>query len=152
MHKLLIILLGLVAASAACADGVISAGQPDESQIAEYAEQGVVAVIDLRTANEDRGFDESAVVESNGMKYVSLPIGGRAAISFENAKALDELLADNDGPVLVHCGSGNRVGALMALRASLKGASDEEALEVGEKYGMTRLKTVVKEVLAEDDQ
>ena len=71
----------------------------------------------------------------------------RLVISFENAERLDSLIEQYDGPVLVHCGSGNRVGALLALRESLNGASDEEALEYGREGGMTRLEDVVKERL-----
>lgn len=144
----LAVLLGLT--SLALADEVISAGQPDEAAVEQYAAEGVKTVIDLRTAGEDRGMDEPAVVEEAGMKYVSLPIG-RADITFEKAAELDALLDDAEGPVVVHCGSGNRVGALMALRASSKGATDEEALEVGKEYGLTSLAERVEGVLAEDD-
>lgn len=140
--------LGLT--SSALADEVISAGQPDEAAIKQYAADGFKTVIDLRTAGEDRGMNEPAVVEKAGMKYVSLPIG-RADITFEKAAELDALLTASDGPVVMHCGSGNRVGALMALRASLNGSTDEEALVVGEEYGLTSLAKRVEGVLAEDE-
>jgi len=69
-------------------------------------------------------------VEELGMSYVPLPVG-REDITFETAKALDELLASYDEPVLVHCRSANRVGALLALRASANGADDKAAIEAG---------------------
>ena len=56
-------------------DGITSAGQPDAEQFKVFADNGYMAVIDLRTAGESRGLDEPAVVEGLGMKYVSLPIG-----------------------------------------------------------------------------
>lgn len=140
--------LGLT--SSAIADEVISAGQPDEAAVEQYAADGFKTVIDLRTAGEDRGMDEPAVVEEAGMKYVSLPIG-RADITFEKAAELDALLKASDGPVVMHCGSGNRVGALMALRASLNGSTDEEALAVGKEYGLTSLAERVEGVLTEDE-
>ena len=130
-------------------DGITSAGQPDEAALIVFAEQGYTTVIDLRTAGEDRGIDEPAVVEGLGMEYVLLPIG-RDAIDFESAKELDKLIKDADGPVLVHCGSANRVGALLALRKSLDGADDETALEYGRKGGMTGLEGRVKEALTEE--
>lgn len=130
-------------------DGITSAGQPDEAALAVFAEQGYTTVIDLRTEGEDRGFDEPATVEHLGMDYVSLPIG-RDDITFENAQMLDILISEADGPVLVHCGSGNRVGALLALSKSMEGADDEAALEYGRKGGMTRLEGRVKEVLTEE--
>lgn len=130
-------------------DGISAAGQPDESAFRIFAANGYAAVVDLRTAGESRGLDEQAVVESLGMDYVSLPIGSDG-ISFDNARALDELLSSYDAPVLVHCGSSNRVGALLALRASLAGADDDTAIEVGKKGGLTGLEPTVREALSDN--
>jgi len=132
------------------ADGITAAGQPKENGLKDLAGDGYVAVIDLRTAGEDRGMDEQAVVESLGMDYVSLPIEGRGAINFENAAKLDRILSKYDQPVLVHCGSSNRVGALLALREKMNGADDEDALAFGKSAGMTSLEDTVKSRLAED--
>jgi uncharacterized protein (TIGR01244 family) len=129
-------------------DGITSAGQPDEAGFKVFAEQGYTTVIDLRTAGEDRGLDALAVVESLGMEYVLLPIG-RDGITFDNARKLDELIEAAEGPVLVHCASANRVGALLALRKSLAGADAETALQYGREGGMTGLEGRVKEALSE---
>lgn len=137
---------GLVGAPAALA----SAGQPDAAAFVALARAGYAAVIDLRTATEDRGLDEPMVVEDLGMRYVSLPIDGGDAINFENAARLDELIASLDGPVVVHCSSGNRVGALLALRQSLTGADDETAIAAGKAAGLTRLEPVVRKRLSEN--
>jgi len=57
--------------------------------------------------------------------------------------------AYNPSPVLVHCMSGNRVGALFALRAFwLQGMSAVEALAVGRRYGLTKLEPLVVQILA----
>ena len=109
---------------------------------------GFSAVIDLRAADEDRGFDEQKEIERLGMSYVPMPIGSADDISLENAAVLDQILADNKGPVLIHCASGNRVGALYALREILYGASADDALAVGKAAGMTRLEKVVTERLS----
>lgn len=129
-------------------DGITAAGQPDEAALKVFADQGYTTVIDLRTAGEDRGMDEPAVIESLGMDYVLLPIG-RDEITFDSAKTLDDLIKDAEGPVLVHCGSSNRVGALLALRRSLAGADDETALAYGLDGGLSSLEGRVKEVLDE---
>ncbi|MCP5089542.1 MAG: hypothetical protein GY949_01320 [Gammaproteobacteria bacterium] len=130
-------------------DGITSAGQPDEAALKVFAESGYAAVIDLRTEGEDRGLDEQAVVEGLGMDYVPLPIS-RDGITFENAKVLDKLISSYDEPVLVHCGSANRVGALLALRSSLEGADDEYAIALGKTGGLTRLEPQVRKVLDEN--
>jgi protein tyrosine phosphatase (PTP) superfamily phosphohydrolase (DUF442 family) len=83
-----------------------------------------------------------------GMRYVSIPVDGKAGLNEENAAALAAALDEADRPVLVHCGSGNRVGALLAVKAFwLDGASAEEALEIGLAGGVTRLEPMVRELL-----
>ena len=138
----------VAAGTVAPVNGITSAGQPDEAALRVFADSGYAAVIDLRTAGEDRGLDERAVVEELGMEYVSLPVG-RDGIIFENAQALDELIAGYDKPVLLHCGSANRVGALLALRESMKGADDEAALDAGREGGLTGLEGKVREALSQ---
>ncbi len=132
-------------------DGLTSSGQPDADEFALFAEAGYVAVVDLRGESEDRGLDEPAVLDEIGLQYVSLPLSSPDAINFENAAKLDEILAEYEGPVLLHCGSGNRVGALLSLRETLNGASDDEAFEYGRSAGMTGLEPVVRSRLAEKD-
>jgi len=128
-------------------EGYVSTGQPDGAVLEAAAAAGFVAVVDFRLPEEDRGIDERAVTESLGMRYVALPIGAPDTVTFENAATLDKILAGLDGPVLMHCASGNRVGALLALRARANGASSEEALEIGKKGGLTRYEKVVRERL-----
>ena len=127
-------------------NGLSAAGQPNEAALAVFAKEGYTTVIDLRTKGEDRGMDEAAIVAGLGMEYVVLPIG-RDGITFENAKTLDEFIEAADGPVLLHCGSSNRVGALLALSKSLAGIDDDGALQYGQEGGLTSLENQVKRVL-----
>lgn len=132
-------------------DGMTASGQPDATTFAAFATAGYVAVVDLRAADEDRGLeDEQSVVEAFGLDYVAFPIADAEEISFESARQLDALLGQYEGPVLVHCASGNRVGALLSLRESLHGADDAAALEYGRNAGLTRLEPRVREVLGSD--
>jgi len=132
-------------------DGISASGQPDAEQLALFSAAGYVAVVDLRGESEDRGLDEAAAVEGLGMDYVTLPISNADAISWDNATKLEEILASYAGPVLVHCGSGNRVGALLALSSSKNGADDEDAVAYGRAAGLTGLESVVRSRLAEDE-
>lgn len=129
--------------------GVTSAGQPDREALEVFANSGYTAVIDLRGDAELRGLDEGEVVEDLGMSYVTFPVTGAGAINFENAAELQRLIDKQDGPVLVHCGSGNRVGALFALAEALGGADDDAAIAAGKQGGLTGLEPVVRERLAE---
>jgi uncharacterized protein (TIGR01244 family) len=127
-------------------DGATAAGQPDEASLKVFAESGYAAVIDLRTEGEDRGIDEPAVVAELGMDYINLPIG-RDGISFASARALADAIASYDQPVLVHCASSNRVGALFALQAFSETGDVQRALEVGRAAGMTGLEDTVRGVI-----
>ena len=128
-------------------EGVTTAGQPDELALKVFADNGYVAVIDIRTAREDRGMDEPAVVQGLGMDYVQMPVGGRDDITFENAEKLNQILDLYDGPVLVHCRSANRVGALFALDAYRETEDIDMALEAGRVAGLTSMEEMVREVL-----
>lgn len=125
----------------------VSTGQPDNELLAIARDAGVVAVIDLRGKDEQRGIDEPAAVEALGMRYVALPVADESDVTYENAELLRSALRDIDGPVMLHCLSGNRVGALFALQARQSGASVDEALAVGERAGLTRYRNVVRERL-----
>jgi len=129
--------------------GITTAGQPDEASLDNLAEAGYVAVIDLRAVSEDRGFDEKSVVESLGMNYISLPVSGAGGVSYDNAALLDQTLSGIDGPVLVHCASSNRVGALLSLREKMNGASSEDALSLGLAAGLSSLRSTVEAQLGE---
>src|SRR3546814_1034559 len=63
----------------------------------------------------------------------------------ENVLAFDALLRDAERPVLVHCASGNRVGAMAALRAAwVEGRSAEEAIAMGRDWGLKGLEEEVR--------
>lgn len=88
---------------------VFIGGQPDEAALARFKEMGVTAVISLRTTAEmdDRErvpFDEAAVVESLGIEYVHIPLGGEDhPYSPEAVNRLADVLERHDGAVLLHC-------------------------------------------------
>lgn len=129
-------------------EGVTSGGQPTEDEFRQAAKLGYKTVVNLRTDGEEIPFDEPALVEELGMKYVHLPIAGAEGITSENAAALAEILDDAERPLILHCGSGNRIGALFALDAHERlGQDAETALQTGLDAGMTRLEPVVREKL-----
>lgn len=122
-------------------DGRYSGGQPTVEQLQALPTHGIAVVIDLRADTETPDLDEAAMVRGLGLDYRNLPVGGAAGLTRDNVQALDRLIADaGDRPLLVHCASGNRVGAMMALRERwLRGATPEQALAVGRDWGMKSL-------------
>lgn len=159
MHRLILgLLLALPATAAppaptvplevAAAPTVHTGGQPSAADLAALAAQGVRAVIDLRGVDEPRGMDEAALVQSLGMRYHALPVEGPGGVSVDRARELSALVDAAQGPVLVHCASGNRVGALLALEAfHVDGASAEQALRVGQAAGLASLRPTVEGLL-----
>ena len=93
------------------------------------------------------GRDEAAEVQPAGMAYRQIPVDGAGGLGIEKARALQEILQQADGAVLVHCASGNRVGALLALAAADRGLPVENALQQGREAGMTSTETRVRELL-----
>lgn len=132
--------------------GLHTGGQPSPEDLARLQAQGVRAVIDLRGPQEERGYDQAAEVRRLGMDYITLPIASKDDVTPANAAALHALLDAQDGDVLLHCASGNRVGALLALRAATAGVPHEDALELGRAAGLKSLEPVVLEQLGKPDE
>lgn len=124
-------------------------GQPTVSQLVDARAMGLRQIINLRPATEDAGFDEPAEVARLEMGYHCLAISGRSDLTLENVRRFDELLNSVDGvSALIHCASGNRVGALFALRAAwLQGLSVDVSLSIGQQLGLTSLLDTVRDLL-----
>jgi uncharacterized protein (TIGR01244 family) len=133
-------------------DGVLTGGQPTDDQLAALRDAGFQTVINLRQPDEPGTQGEAEMMAGLGMTYVAIPVAGAAGLTEENAAALAAALDEAAGPVLLHCGSGNRVGALLALKAFwLDGASAEEALATGIAGGVTSLEPTVRDMLGLTD-
>ena len=130
-------------------DGVLSGGQPTQAQVEAAARGGFRTVINMRTEAEQGHEWEAEAVKSLGMRYVSIPIDSKA-FTRENVERFDAALREalGEGPVLLHCASGNRIGAMLALRSGwLEEVEAETALKYGKASGMTRLEPAVRELL-----
>lgn len=156
IHRLSLLLSLLLAANAFAGDAtlrqprpdLITAGQPSAQQLRDAAANGVTTVIDLRRADEDRGYDEAALAEQLGLRYVRLPIAGAGDITEANSRTLDRLLKQDGGKTLLHCASSNRAGALLSLiEARINDASVEDALKFGRDAGMTSLEPATRAAL-----
>jgi uncharacterized protein (TIGR01244 family) len=103
--------------------GLLAAGQPTAEDLAEVAAAGYKTVLDLRAPAEDRGFDEPALVRELGLAYVNLPFVS-AELDLATLERFRELLLTAERPVLVHCGTSNRVGAALFAHWVLDGKLD----------------------------
>ncbi len=132
-----------------------AAGQPTPQELSALAAEGVRTVINLRGPAEQLGFDEASATERAGMRYVTLPITGEQDLTPDAIARFSRELAEarSKGPVLVHCGSANRAGAMLALDAGIThGASRDAALAFGRKAGLAALEPAVDALLRASDK
>lgn len=122
----------------------IVCGVLDSDKIAALAQAGVELVINLQT-DDELNFDEAAAVTQAGMYYQQLPINGADDLKQLKILAFDNILRQYHGKkVAMHCGTGNRAGAAMALRTGwLRGRKMETSMERGRSHGLTSLEQEV---------
>ncbi|MBK7404529.1 MAG: hypothetical protein IPJ41_07795 [Phycisphaerales bacterium] len=114
------------------------AGQPTEASLEQFGGDGGAMVIDMRTheGGDKPGFEERAKVEALGMQYVHIPVSP-ASFNSMDVKKFIQATRETKGPILLHCGSSNRVGGLWAAYLALeKGMPTEEAIAAGKAAGM----------------
>lgn len=114
----------------------IATNQPSEEQFRQAKETGFKSVLNLRAAGEEGAIaSESQQVEAAGLTYANIPV---------KPSNMDESLANNvlekieqlPKPVLAHCKSGLRSGAMALMYDAVKhNKSAEEALEKGKMSG-----------------
>jgi protein tyrosine phosphatase (PTP) superfamily phosphohydrolase (DUF442 family) len=92
---------------------VATAGQPDAAAWGTIAKAGFKSVIDLREANEPRGHDEAGEIARAGLRYLHLPVSHESLGDRQFDVLRDFVRDESNLPVLVHCQSANRVGALI---------------------------------------
>ncbi|WP_348675324.1 hypothetical protein [uncultured Abyssibacter sp.] len=124
-------------------------GQPTPDQLRQAQAAGLRSVISLCPHGEC-GWDEGKFVTDLGMTAHTLPVGAACDLSVSAAHALHDLLDDVPKPVLVHCGSSNRVGALFALKSHfVEGHSYDAALAHGRDAGLTGLEATVRDLMTQ---
>jgi protein tyrosine phosphatase (PTP) superfamily phosphohydrolase (DUF442 family) len=117
--------------------GLVTGGQPAAAHLAALKAAGCVAVIDMRDPMEPRPYRAPAAVVAAGLTYHSVPVphdpGDDATLS-DVRRVVRELVAQ--GPVLVHCASGNRTGAALIPYLMLdRGFSEEDAVSEALQMG-----------------
>jgi uncharacterized protein (TIGR01244 family) len=129
--------------------GLATAGQPSPEALARLRELGFKTVINLRTEAEGAR-DEEKVVVGQGLRYVWVPVTPDT-FTLEQATRVQAVLEDESAaPVLVHCSSANRVGAVWTVIEVRRGRPFEEAEKEGMEIGLQSagMREAVRRVLA----
>ncbi len=132
---------------------VIVMGQPTREQLEAFAQDGGRTVINLRTAGEVEGlgFDEAALVDELGLRYVWMPMGG-SQLDLGRVRAFGSALGVDDGsPVLLHCKSGGRASGMWAAHLAVnQGLDDRSAVARGRSVGLGGgMETIAKRIMLE---
>ncbi len=116
---------------------VYRGAQPTEDGIQYLAKIGVKTVVDLRAADQ-RSEAEEKMVAAAGMKYVNIPMSGRAAPTEAQISRVLGILESDQGAVFVHCKRGaDRTGVVIAsYRIDRDGWDNARALSEAKARGM----------------
>ena len=134
-------------------DRFATAGQPSEQAFSKFAANGFRSVLNLRTAAE--GVDlakERQLVEQSGMRYIHIPVISNAPQAAQADEFIRVVKDKANQPMLIHCGSANRVGAFMMIyRVVEQGWSEEKAQEEAARIGLRSevLKKFAQEYIAQ---
>lgn len=108
---------------------------PGEPELYALRDQGVRAVIDLRTDAETftdalAPDAEAMKVRAHGMEYIRVPISTRA-VGAADLDRVGAALRDAPKPVLIHCASGKRAGMTAVVHSAVEtGMPGREMLEM----------------------
>ena len=113
---------------------LVIGGQPTERAIREMKAAGVTVVVNLRMPSEMArvGYDEKALVESLGMKYVHIPMRGSKEAPYSPAAGTSfaDAVKSANGKVLLQCTVAWRASHLYAAYLiQEKGVPENTALE-----------------------
>lgn len=106
---------------------VFLASQPGPEDLVQAGKEGVRTVINLRHASELEEFDEQQIVEAEGLAYINLPWGGPDELTDDVFDEVREHLRTARRPILMHCSSANRVGAVWLPHRVLDGGLSWDA-------------------------
>lgn len=96
---------------------------------------GFKTIVNLNTAEEGATAEE-ALATASGLAYISVPVPTKAPTS-EQIAELGKIFNDaSKYPILVHCESSNRVGAMWALYRAATGVPAEIAVQEGRTVGL----------------
>jgi protein tyrosine phosphatase (PTP) superfamily phosphohydrolase (DUF442 family) len=133
------------------ATGLLIGGQPSAEQLKAIQQAGYRTVITLRPESELGDEGEQAAVEGMDMKFVSIPVAGAAGLTESNARALAKAVdAEDARPAVVHCSTGQRVSALLGLKAFVVDRmSPAAAIDLAKSLGLTELEGALRKRIAE---
>lgn len=126
---------------------VATAGRLSKLGPAEAKSLGFELLVDLRQPHEEGVHEEQALARELGIEYVNVPLQADHR-AWQQVDELAEMLTDTSRyPVLIHCGSSNRAGALWALYRHRAGVGAIAAIEEGRAAGLKSRESMVRSLM-----
>lgn len=118
--------------------GVFLASQPQPDDFRQAKKGGIKSVLNLRLPEENPGFDEPKLMDELGLAYHNVGYNGPDMLTDKVLNHVRELLNDpGNKPMLVHCSSANRVGAVWLAHRAIDGGLDySDALQEAKIVGL----------------
>lgn len=118
-------------------DNQYLSAQPAKSDFQKMKQMGVKTVINLRSAEETPDLNEKELVEGLGMTYHNVPFSSPGELNDEVFAKTRDLLQTVERPLLLHCSSANRTGAVWIPYLVLdRGVDLEDAVREAKTIGL----------------
>jgi uncharacterized protein (TIGR01244 family) len=126
--------------------GCLVGGAPGVDDLPRLAAAGLHTLVDFRPASEWPQPDWADRVRAAGIRFEHVPVNKVDDLTPEVTRMIWRLWQDDDArPMLLHCASGNRAAAALALAACRHGGrSPADALDLGRRAGLTKLLPAVQ--------
>lgn len=112
-----------------------TAGVVRQGGFEEAKALGFKTILNLNTAGEG-AVEERGVAEAAGLRYIWISVATKAP-TLEQVKQFARHVGDpKNYPILVHCQSANRVGAMWALYRASQGVPPQIAIQEGRTVGL----------------
>jgi len=118
-----------------------TSGALDASAIQELVKHDFRTIIDLRTEQEGTNTERLAIKKVD-MEYFNIPVT-REGIDESQLATFKEVLAQSTAPILLHCSTGNRAGAMWTVYRLSEGISPDQAFKEGRAAGMNDAMTEI---------
>ncbi len=120
-------------------DQVTVGPQPSEEDIKQLSQQGFKTVVNFRTEGEEEQplspDAEGEKVKAAGLEYLHIPVSMKS-MGPELVDQFREKYPDLPKPVLAHCKSGKRAGAMVMMHMAVEqGMTGEQTLEKAKGMG-----------------
>tara|TARA_R110002072_G_scaffold534_2_gene3554 strand:+ start:96526 stop:97092 length:567 start_codon:yes stop_codon:yes gene_type:complete len=118
--------------------------QPSNSDFKELQKEGFKTIINLRGKVEGdyKESRERKIIKKLGMNYYNVPFNKNDKMTDEYVEQVTSKVMENrqEGKVLIHCSSGNRVALWLGSHFKKDhGFSNERSLELAKKLGLTNI-------------